>query len=759
MFQPEQDLLNQQTDILKNKLINEEQEERVEKMNKINYGDKPSKSLTTEEKKQRQNEAKKLRARALVLLEEGQLAEYVDIVDYLDENNLIGKKAKEKLIDLYQLRIDAENTQLDFKEKANKIADLTLEGNRLMQIVEKEMERKKKEQAPEIQAPEIQAPEIQEPEIQAPEIQKPRLFKVVKEFKSDKEKRIREEIALDETASGLTKSILKQARRQVLLEETGSRGNIPLKIVEQFTEDPFRVELTKEEQKRMSTAIRNKNKMERRDAIKKRIMSEKDDMLKRENEIVMGTEKGKKIKAGKTDLSKFFSAYDKSTKDKIPFDRAIANQIKQLGREVISKGEEFPEITEDSLSEIWDNFMTSEQQKNFIQPRTPEEAFEIVDLIDKFNRTAQLVPENMEGNENMSKEDRQRLFHHLLYTSGKSKKEVEREAQNNFENYGKMSGGINAGLQTKTTKQENDFKADIAPIYQDYNQILDAKINDNAMSRELFKGVDPNDLVDAGISPELMDEYFERLNALENAQNNAEINGALNNIEILSGGNRDSLFGVQDQASTRTALRGEYNPDYPDNLQYNPSGLERGRNAQAIDEVKEEELNLRDREATGRTIGLSVGILGNAFRGIFGKDDVINARGKESILDDINQNIRLLGKRSMYGTDKKDFDDDYEGIDMNKRVASFAEYSKQRPYGNKNPSMMEQETKENEMDDIAKAMMFNKGIGGAVGSTIPQLREQEFGYKLANRKTAHNGVAFIRGGNRTAAMIENEFLP
>ena len=739
-------------DALKNAFVNKDQEERIKK---INYGDMPSslKSLTKEEKKQRQNEVKKLRARAIVLLNEGQLAEYVDIVEYLDENKLIGKKAKEKLIDLYQARIDAENTELDVKEKTDKIIELTKEGNRLMDIVEKELKSKLEKQL-------ISGMQTEYPMEELKEQKDPKLFKIVKEFTKDKEKRIKKEIALDETAEAFSKSVLKQAQRQVELEETGSRLGRPLKIVEKFSEDPYRVEPTKEELKRISKAIHLKNQMERRDAIRKRIMSEKEELLRRENEIIMGKDKAPKIKEGRSDLSKFFNAYDKSSKDKIPYDGKIANKIKVMGREIMAAGDFFPEITSDSLEEIWNNFMTSEQQLNFLEPRNKQDEYEIVDIIDKFNRTAMLVPNDIEGNENMSKEDRQRLFHHLLFKSGKSKREVEIEAQNNFENYSKMSGGVNAGLQTKTQKQENDTKADIPAIYQDYNQILDAKISDNAMSRELYKGIDPNDLIDAGLEPELLNEYFERLNAVQNAQNNAEIKGALNNIEILSGGNRDSLFGVQDQANTRTQLRGEYNPDYPDNLQYNPSGLERGRNAQAIDEVKEEELRLQDRESTGRTIGLSVGILGNALRGVFGRDDVIDTRGKDSILDDINQNIKLLGKRTMYGTDNKQFDEDFEGTTtMDKRIASFAEYSKRRPYGDKNPAMMEQEAKQDEMDDITRAMMFSRGAGGAMGSTIPQLREQEFGYKQANRRVAHDGVAFIKGGNRTAALIENEFLP
>ena len=112
----------------------------------------------------------------------------------------------------------------------------------------------------------------------------------------------------------------------------------------------------------------------------------------------------------------------------------------------------------------------------------------------------------------------------------------------------------------------------------------------------------------------------------------------------------------------------------------------------------------------------------------------------------------------MYGKDDKDFDEDYEGTDFNKRIASLAESNKLKKYGRQDPNMM-LSTEEDKIDDITRAMMFNKGVGGAVGSTIPQLREQEFGYKQANRRVSHDGIAFMRGGNRTTAMIENEFLP
>ena len=746
-------------DALKNAFVNKDQEERIRK---INYKNMPSTKLSAEQRREKENEQKRLRAKAKTSLMKGDLGDFVEMIEDAYERGVIGEKAYNNYQVLQQKVIETENQKLDKKETKEQINKMfenqaDIEKDELKKMFEEGNIRRQKQMTMLKNPPEMQK-EFKEKEFK--EQRDPRRFKIVKEYKDDKEKKIQDEIQLDELATGLSNSILKQAQRQVRLEETGSVGKKKLEIVEEYSDDPYQVNITPEIQKKIREAIKYRNKMERRDAIRKRIMSEKEQLLRRENEIIMGKDKAPKIKEGRSDLSKFFNAYDKSAKDKIPFDGKIANRIKVMGREIMAAGEPFPEITSDSLEEIWNNFMTSEQQQNFIQPRSEQEVYEIVDIIDKFNRTAMLVPNDIEGNENMSKEDRQRLFHHLLFKSGKSKREVEREAQNNFENYDKMSGGVNAGLQTKTQKQENDDKADIPAIYQDYNQILDAKISDNAMSRELYKGIDPNDLIDAGLEPELLNEYFERLNALQNAQNNAEINGALNNIEILSGGNRDSLFGVQDQANTRTTLRGEYNPDYPDNLQYNPSGLERGRNAQAIDEVKEEELRLQDRQETGRTIGLSVGILGNSLRGVFGRGDVVDTRGKDSILDDINQNIRLLGKRTMYGTDKKQFDEDFEGTtSMDKRMASFAEYSNRRPYGDKNPAMMEQEAKQDEMDDITRAMMFSRGAGGAVGSTIPQLREQEFGYRQANRRVAHDGYAFVRGGNRTAAMIENEFLP
>ncbi len=55
-------------------------------------------------------------------------------------------------------------------------------------------------------------------------------------------------------------------------------------------------------------------------------------------------------------------------------------------------------------------------------------------------------------------------------------------------------------------------------------------------------------------------------------------------------------------------------------------------------------------------IALGVGILGNSFRGIFGKDDIPATR-QNDILSDFNQNMRLVGKRGMFGDSEVGFKD------------------------------------------------------------------------------------------------------
>ena len=486
------------------------------------------------------------------------------------------------------------------------------------------------------------------------------------------------------------------------------------------------------------------------------------ELLKKENELTRGTE-AKPKKETQSDLQHQFTSYDKSKpkEDKPKTNIPYATMPKQLTRQLRDYlRDNFNLVPDyDETEFVMDNFVDDETKQRLLE-NDVRAGNKIAEIIQTARETYRFVPEDIEGNENMTKEERQILFHKLMIES-KSVREAAMKPKTNFDNYDKMGGGINAGLETKSKKDEESVPIKLPDEFKDYEFLLDSKIKDNAEARELMKGIDPNAIIDSN-NEELMNAYFAKMNELSNEQDNREINEAVENIEILSGGNKDSLFGATDLLTTRGNLNVRFNQDLPDNIPDNPAPIERGRDAQAIPEVDIEAIERENRADYATTIASGIGVLGNAYRGIFGQNDIMASRGQNNILEDINQNIRLIGKRGIYGDDKslKVDDDMYEGTTLDKRLSSLREFKNQRILGEKNPQTLEQHAQATEQDDaLRQAMMFNRGAGGAQGATLQQLREQEFAYKQANRGVTHDGRQFIRGGRATQIKIEQEYDP
>ncbi len=492
--------------------------------------------------------------------------------------------------------------------------------------------------------------------------------------------------------------------------------------------------------------------------------SDKEALLEKENQLVFGElAKPKSTQTTQSDLQQNFVSVDKSKpkedkpKTNIPY-ATLPKQLRNYLRDYLLQNFNLdPDY--DEIEFVMDNFVDDET-KELLLENDIRAGGRIGEIIQNARATQKFVPENVEGNENMTKEERQILFHKLMIEN-RSVREAVIKAKTNFDNYDMMSGGVNAGLETKSKKDEESVPIKLPDEFRDYEFILDSKIKDNAEARELFKGINPNAVIDSG-NEELIAAYFARLNELSNEQDNKEINEAVENIEILSGGNKDTLFGATDLLTTRGNLNMRFNQDLPDNIPDNPAPIERGRDAQAVAEVDIDAINRENRADYATTIASGIGILGNAYRGIFGKNDIPASRGQNDILEDINQNIRLLGKRGIYGDDKslKVDDEMYEGTTLDKRLSSLREFRNQRILGEKNPETLGQHAEATEQDDaLRQAMMFNKGAGGAQGASLQQLRQQEFAYKQANRSIAHDGRQFIRGGRGTQIKIEQEYDP
>ena len=564
--------------------------------------------------------------------------------------------------------------------------------------------------------------------------------------------KVKREVALDETSQDIADTILKQAQREVRIEEGAP---VKLKVVDEYSEPSIPTERTQQKMQEaaMKRAIATMTKREREEGIRKR-------------------EEGK-IK--RSQLADHFSTYDKSKEGKAkqePPDEPRAKLQKATGIKYndISKkvqndirallADSGKEFDYDDVEFAWDNSLDEITKERIISGDLTG-VQKINDLIDVARQTQKFVPDYLEAIGGMTTEERQIEFHkELIKTRMETieKRRNEGKTKNNFANNAAAGGGINQGLSTGTLQKDESYKQ--PTIFENYEEVLDSKLTDDAYVRELLKGIDPNTTSVLGKTAEGDADFFRQLNDISNLQDNAEINDALQNIEILSGGNKDTLFGEQDLLSTRRnnpASRGYFQNDMPYNQNDNPAPVARGRQAMAVQEVDPAQIEREDREGTATTIALGLGVLNTAYRGTFGRNDIPDSRagGVEDILGSINQSLRLMGRRGLYGDDKSLGKDDemYEGRSISSRMNDIMAFSSRN-----NPNYLEQEEKpSSKINELTNAMAMNKGT--AMGSSLPQLREQEFAYKQAGRKVAHDGYAFFRGGNATAIKIDQEFDP
>ena len=552
------------------------------------------------------------------------------------------------------------------------------------------------------------------------------------------------EIELDETADALTNLVLEQSQKEVRIEEGAP---VRLRVVDDFSEmSPSQRTTEKMQEAAMKRAIATITKRERDEAIKKR--SQLADHFTTYDKSTEGKKKQEAPDEPRAKLQKATGMNYNSVPKKVQND--IRNMLAETDKEFDYRDIEF----------AWDNNL-DEVTKERIVAGDLTGVQKINDLIDVARQTQKFVPDYLEDIGGMSTEERQLAFHKELIRMRMDtieKRQKETKTKNNFENNAAAGGGINQGQSTGLLEKDGTYKQ--PTIFENYEELLDSKLTDDAYVRELLKGIDPNTTSVLGKTDGNDAEFFKQLNDISNLQDNSEINDALENIEILSGGNKDTLFGEQDLLSTRRnnpASQGYFQNDMPYNQNDNPAPVARGRQAMAVQEIDPALIERENRENTATSIALGLGVLNTAYRGTFGRNDIPNSRagGVEDILGSINQSLRLMGRRGLYGDDMslgRD-DDMYEGRSISSRMNDVMSFS-----GRNNPNYLEQEEKPTSgINELATAMAMNKGT--AMGSSLPQLREQEFAYKQAGRKVAHDGYAFMRGGNATAIKINQEFDP
>jgi len=550
------------------------------------------------------------------------------------------------------------------------------------------------------------------------------------------------EIELDETADALTNLVLEQSQQEVKIEEGAP---VKLKVVDEYSkESPSQRTTEKMQEAAMKRATQTMFKREREESLKKR-----------------------------SQLADHFTTYDKSSEGKAKQDAPDKPTIKkETGikfkdvpkktqndiRQVLAEGG-VTDFDADEVAFVWNNNL-DEVTKERIIAGDLQGISKIDDLMVIAKQTQKYVPAYLEDLGGMSAEERQIAFHKELIDMRMKSIEEKRQKEKpktNFDNNAAAGGGINQGQSTGKIEKDEEYKQ--PTIFENYEEVLDSKISDDAFVRELFKGIDPNTVSVLGNTEGDDDEFFRRLNDVNNLQNNEEIKSALENIETLSGGNKDTLFGEQDLLSTRAnnpAENGNFQNDMPYMRDDNPAPVDRWRNAQAIEEVDPNAFTQEDRNDAANSIALGIGILNSAYHGAFGRSDIPNSRagGQSGILDSMNQALRLMGRRGMFGDDSGLNDNDlYEGRTISSRMNDSMAFS-----GAKNPEYVDRDTDvQSAQDEIIRTLGMNQST--AQGSSLPQLRQQQFDYKQAGRKVAFDGYSFIKGGKRTAMMINSEFEP
>ena len=320
---------------------------------------------------------------------------------------------------------------------------------------------------------------------------------------------------------------------------------------------------------------------------------------------------------------------------------------------------------------------------------------------------------------------------------------------NQFDENYSAGGGVGGGLVTNTIERDNEIEQ---PAVWSTNEFLvDSQVINNAENRELYKGVNPNNVQATGVEG----NYFEMLNDAVLAEDREEIDYAQDRLNVLTGGSKDSLFGANDLSSTKRKSPDDEEKYHVENVtdnQFAPSALQRGEEAYGYDEFDGQNITLNQDGYLSTPLGMIENI-----RGIVDGNNKLSGRSNEDIQTSIIDGIKLAGKRGLYGQDKTLAQDnpDYVGYEIEERTTNMSKAAMIRDANRSNNDPFLMTYGENRQVKSA----LDAGQGRAQGASLKELRQREFDYQTPNRKIAHDGYKFFRGGNATFSKIMNEFEP
>jgi len=280
----------------------------------------------------------------------------------------------------------------------------------------------------------------------------------------------------------------------------------------------------------------------------------------------------------------------------------------------------------------------------------------------------------------------------------------------------------------------------------------ESHISQEAHDREEYKGSNPRDNTTEDL------RLIEALRLQEHEDDANRVRDIVQEVEILSGGQNDSLMDGQD-------LVDENKNDPDDNPRgHSRSGIQRGRDAHAVREIDLENIEqslmpqegkyeredkydnpFDDYASIGRRFGQAI----PRVRGIFNAeddDDESVMTASDSIMSTISGLTDLSDQDGSWFSKDKDLD---KNIDINERMSGL----------NKIPMNKDTQSeigKYNPMMNAGNKLLMSQG---ASLGTINEMRKKQVQYKQPNRRFKNNAVNLVRLGNQTNIKMNQEYDP
>jgi hypothetical protein len=336
-----------------------------------------------------------------------------------------------------------------------------------------------------------------------------------------------------------------------------------------------------------------------------------------------------------------------------------------------------------------------------------------------------------------------------------------------------VSSSFNSGVVQGAPKQEKDVQNEIEQT-KTYNDdlVTTSHLTNEANNFNTYSGMTEKEIGQTNADEEYYDECEEK-EAEEDAMN---VRDTVKEIEVLSGGNRDGLFSANDLTTSRTGRESsDFNPS-----QYALSGLDRGMAGGHIPNVDLSNVNnLYDnpqfeipQEAS--QIGLNAGgpRLAEAWRTIFGSNDMRLPEQADGIMENIDRNNELsndwfgVGQNRDKGFTTEDapsMSQRFEQLNKKALTKNFdvGKYNHTRISDKYIASQILNQRKPTVMraQPMETSGPMSQQDGGVTAPSLAQLRGQEVDYQQPNRKRRGNAVNLLKGSNRTASLLDNEFNP